>query len=375
MKALSELCESVSALHISRNNHSIISAITYADEELSQAEVFILGYGEDRNSDNQGAGSAAQVIRVSLYSLFETSKPLRVIDLGNALLGETIADSYTNLSSIVEQLQQYDVPVIVFGGTQESCLSMLSSSFGKVAFPAASFVDARIDRGDDDTDFSNRNYLQAVSEKFPKARLIHIGGQEYLCPKETFDWWDRKYFPRKRLGECQDESSRIEPYLRDAQFVSFDMNVVRYSDNPAGLNTTGLYSETLCQYAWNCGYSPRMTVFSLSEFNPVRDVDGISAQLSAQVIWHVLDGISQRKKESGDFSDQSYICRYFKTKMLPQDICFYESTVSKTLWVEVPVGITGKKRIIPCSSFDYEQFIHGSIPDIWIQELHRLSEL
>ena len=178
-----------------------------------------------------------------------------------------------------------------------------------------------------------------------------------------------------RLGECNANITKAEPLIRDAQLISFDMNVVRYSDSPAGQNVNGLYSEYACQCAWNAGYSPRMNMFILSEFDVKKDVDGISSQLAAQIIWHVFDGISQRKNESCDFFDGTYKIVHLKHSMIPQDITFYTSEVSQTMWVEVPIGInTRKTRFIPCSQVDYEQCALGYVPDIWMTEFRRLNQ-
>lgn len=357
----------------SHSNLNIRVASVYDDKELSWADVFMFGFGEDRNSDNNGAGQAADVIRRILYSLHDTSLPLHCIDLGNCRQGYSVAESYENLATAMQELSAYDKPVVIYGGTQEAVAYLTKTGFGKIAYPALSLVDAQIDVNVENEDFSNKQYLQRIVAEYPNVRLIHIASQEYLSSRESFSWWKSHNFTCKRLGECS-QSDRVEPLLRDAQVVSFDMNAFRYSDNPAGRNVNGLYSEIACQFAWNSGYSPRMNVFFLSEFNPTKDVDGISAQLAAQIVWHVLDGISQRKHETGDFSDVSYEKFHLRHSMFPKNICFYRSTVSQTLWVEVPIGSTGKNRIIPCSQFDFDQFCSGVIPTDWMVEFQRLSE-
>lgn len=354
------------------NSIGIRTVTSYEDHDLVSADAFLLGYMEDRNSNNIGASDAVSAIRKQLYSLHSVSRSLRIYDLGNCVQGNTIAESYSNLQKCIELLRIYDKPIVVFGGTQEAVCALAKPSFQRVSYPAVCFIDARID-WDDDTDVSSQNYLQAFYDDNPVARIIHIANQEYLSSRQSFSWLKHVYGAVMRLGDCNADITLVEPFIRDAQLVSFDMSSVRYSDNPAGQNVNGLYSEHACQCAWDAGYSPRMKTFFLSDFNPRKDVDEISAQLSAQILWHVLDGVSQRKNETMDFEDDTYQKRYLKHPKYPQDICFYESFVSQTMWIEVPIGTSDRKRIIPCSKNDYEQFRLGYVPEFWISEFMRLS--
>lgn len=370
---LKDLCNPVDSFPTNNLNVRIVS--NYEDYDLVSADAFLLGYLEDRNSDNVGASQAAPIIREALYSLHKTSKNLKIYDLGDCKKGVTVAESYANLENCVEQLAIYGKPILVFGGTQESICSLAKASFRRVTFPALCLVDAKIDRENDSEDVHNTNYLNHFALENPDVRIIHIANQEYLSERDAFSWIDENNYFAMRLGECNAKIELTEPLTRDAQLVSFDMNSVRYSDNPAGQNVNGLYSEFACQCAWNVGYSPRMNVFSLTEYNPQKDLNSISAQLCAQIIWHVLDGVSQRKNETCDFvDDDSYVKQYLKHQMFPQDICFFESMVSRAMWVEVPVKNKKCKRIVPCSKLDYEQFRKGFVPDFWMREFMRLSK-
>ena len=371
--SLQELCVPVSGQSV--NNAGIITVSSYEDFDLVTADAFVLGYMEDRNSNNSGASEAAAAIRKALYKLHTVSKSMRIYDLGDCKLGATIAESYVNLKDCVSQLMIYGKPILIFGGTQEAVCTVAELSFQRVGYPAACFVDARIDWESETTDFSNTNYLSRLQLEHPRTRILHVASQEYLSSREAFSWLNEHNFGMLRLGECNSSISLAEPLIRDAQLVSFDMGSVRYSDNPAGQNVNGLYSEFACQCAWYAGYSPRMNLFCLSEYNPSKDMDSISAQLSAQVLWHALDGISQRKNETTDFEDETYQKRYLKHPMFPLDICFYQSLVSQTMWVEIPIGATNKKRIVPCDSADYEQFRNGIVPELWMTEFRRLAML
>lgn len=370
---LKDLCEHTSLADDYVNNLGARQISSYDDSILVSADAFLLGYSEDANSNNPGVSEGTDVIRRELYSLHQTSKSLQIIDLGNCRRGKTVSESYEILEKCMEILSLYGKPIIVFGGTQDVVCSLAKSSLQRVAYPSVCVIDSRID-WDDDADLSNANYYNKLISDNQGVRLIQVATQEYLSARDAFSWMSEHNFPVMRLGDCNANIELSEPLVRDAQLVSIDMNSVRYSDNPAGRNVNGLYSEFACQCAWNAGYSPRMRTFTLNEFNPQKDTDSISAQLCAQILWHVLDGISQRKKETCDFvDDNAYLKRYLKNSKLPQDICFFESQISQTMWVEIPVRNGGNKRVIPCSQQDYDQFKNGYIPDFWMMEFSRVN--
>ena len=372
---LSEVLEPVVLNDYDDVHFNVQTVSSYGDSLLVSADAFLIGYSEDRNSNNVGVSAGTNAIRRSLYRLFQTSKPMMIIDVGNCVKGASVDDSYKNLEFCVNQLALYGKPIIVFGGTQEALSPVLKAGIGRVAYPAVCLVDSQIDWAEDDV-FTNQTYIQKIVDACPLLRVVFVGIQEYLSSREAYKLIRENNYSYIRLGDCNTLISNLEPLVRDAQIVSLDMNAVRYSDNPAGANVNGLYSEQICQVAWYAGYSPRMNVFHLSEYNPSKDNAEISEKLAGQILWHVLDGISQRKNESCDFSDDDmYLKRYLKHPMFPQDICFYESLIAQTMWVEVPIGSTGRKRIIPCSRKDYESFENGVVPELWMTEFNRLSNM
>ena len=94
---LEAYCEPVT-LDVS-NNLGVLSTNSYANTSLKAAGVFLLGYSEDRNSDNIGTHNAASVVRETLYSLHKTSKSLKVLDLGNCTC-DTVAHSLQSSSAV-----------------------------------------------------------------------------------------------------------------------------------------------------------------------------------------------------------------------------------------------------------------------------------
>jgi len=114
-----------------------------------------------------------------------------------------------------------------------------------------------------------------------------------------------------------------------------------------------------------------MKLFFLTGFSCENDERNVSAFLSAQLVWHVIDGISQRKHDIPIMENENFSVFYLKNNYLNHDMVFYQSKMSKAMWVEVPSSVE-KKRIVPCSVVDYESALKNEIPNDWLLEFNRI---
>ena len=74
------------------------------NDDLSNYDVFIIGVPEGRLSlGNESCGLAPDKIRSSLYGLYEGEWGLKILDLGNLRIGQTVQDTYV----ILQQLSTY----------------------------------------------------------------------------------------------------------------------------------------------------------------------------------------------------------------------------------------------------------------------------
>ena len=94
---LSEVLEPVVLNDYDDVHFNVQTVSSYDDSLLVSADAFLIGYSEDRNSNNVGVSAGTNAIRRSLYRLFQTSKPMMIIDVGNCVKGASVDDSYKNL--------------------------------------------------------------------------------------------------------------------------------------------------------------------------------------------------------------------------------------------------------------------------------------
>ena len=350
----------------SKNFVSQIDVLTQ-DTDFSKYDLFLVGIQENNHAEES---AVSDILRTQFSFFSVTSKPIRILDLGNVLQGKTFQDSVFAIKTIVSKLYGYSKPIIVLGATHDFLIPFSVEFFVNDEFPVVSVLDSKIDF--QSTLENHQSHFISLVDNFPQIRVNHFAHQLFYTNKDAEEWFQQKYFPTYRLAEIND-LLQIEPLLRDSHVINFNLSSIRYSDNPGVLHSlpSGLFSEQASQIAWYSGFSDKMRLFFLTGYSSKFDVRNVSAFLSAQIIWHVIDGVSQRKKDILNDIDERFSVFYVKNDYLNQDMVFYQSKVSKSLWVEVPTG-TNKKRIVPCSVADYRNALKNEIPNDWLLEFNRI---
>ena len=162
--------------------------------------------------------------------------------------------------------------------------------------------------------------------------------------------------------------NEIEPLFRDCDITSFDLSAIRQADCPSTTNPgpNGLYTEEACQLANFAGLSDKMRVFGTFNLVNEETQPGLSSNLAAQIIWHFLFGISQRKGDYPVCNLDNYRKIYVKIDRLDFDLIFYQNQQNKRYWVEIPTNKNEQKKVISCSENDYLSLCNNEIPDrIW----------
>jgi hypothetical protein len=231
-------------------------------------------------------------------------------------------------------------------------------------------VDARLDVGSEGRDLDHQSYVShlVLQEPHNLYNFTNLGYQTYFNSPEEIALIDKLFFEAVRLGHIQNQISRTEPFLRDADLVSIDLSAVRQSYNPGTFYTSphGLSGEDLCAITRYAGMSDRLTQLGLFEYNPRLDRNGQSAHLCAHALWYFFEGVSLR---FGDFPIGSR-ANYEKYTVLvdaEDEVQFYKSPASGRWWIEIPKGGPDSIRttLAPCDYEDYTEALNGKIPARW----------
>jgi arginase family enzyme len=336
----------------------------------NDCKVAIIGVGVDTNSlTNKGSVDAPDAIRRQLYSLRGFSN-LRIADLGNLKKGKGLNDTFFAIKDVVAELTEQGIVPVIIGGSQDLTFPMFNGLKEGGNPINLTVIDSRLDLGDGGTDFNSHSFLQPILEDEQLDQFEPLCHQSYFVSEDSLNWLKKRQGDMGvRLGIARSRLPNIEPYLRDTDLLSVDMNAVRQSDAPASALATpnGLFADEAAQLMLYAGYADRMKAFGLFELNPQYDRNEQSAATAAQMIWHFLEGVSMR---AGDFPARAidgyakYIVQQRGEKNV--EFVFYSNPSNDRWWLEVPVA-NEQKRIISCTFEDYNFTKAGGVPERWIR--------
>lgn len=366
---------------------------------LEGASVVIIGLDESRGGCPDESGSlpdrkhcnGADAVRRELYNLYAPQGLGKVVDLGNMRCGKRVEDTYFALTEVVGCLLNQKSALILLGGTQDLTYAVYQAYARMQKMANIVTVDARLDLAEGlgadenplDSPISHTNYMgkMAVEPANYLFNYMNVGYQTYLVEQEAVSLMDKLYFDACRYGLLQDDIRDAEPYIRDADCVSFDLNVLKRPESPANpwARPTGFNAEQVCQLARYAGLSKEVDVVGFFEYYPFFERDNLSAQVVAEMVWCFLDAIRFRC----DDHPLSATGMDFKQYIVPfedseQDLVFYKCRQTDRWWMELPCSDEQRQRYgrhcyLACAYHDYETAIEGNVPHRWWNAVQRIK--
>jgi len=350
--------------------------------DLKKVNIALIGVQEERRSfNNKGCADAPDPVREYLYKLYRGNYEVRIADLGNIKRGHTVDDTYFALRSVVHELLKKQIVPVIIGGSQDLTYpTYLAYEDIEETINLVS-VDASFDMGLVDSDFTSATWLGKIILHQPNHLFNHsnIGYQTYFVDPGHIDLMSKLFFDTHRVGQARANMENVEPIIRNADTLSFDISSIRQCDAPGSGNASpnGFYGEEACRIARYAGMSDKLSSVGFYEYNPSLDRKKQTAHLVAQMIWCFVDGYYNRKKDFPFKKTTEYIKYRVFMKDLKNEIVFYKSKKSDRWWMEVPYPAKKNKfkrhLLVPCSYNSYQTALKEEVPDQWWQTYQKLD--
>lgn len=204
-----------------------------------------------------------------------------------------------------------------------------------------------------------------------------MGFQKHYSDPGVIQVFEKNNFDLLRVGQIKKEIASAEPIIRDADMISFNVNVVKSSDAPSQHEPvpSGLTLDEACQLSRYFGISEKCKSFGIYGFNEKLDHRNQTCHLIAQMIWYFVEGYYYRKYDSPNQS------KHFNEYTVSYDdgqtkLKFLKSTLSGRWWLKIlTINDNKVKRhsIIPCSYKDYLMAVNETLSDRVVNILQRFD--
>jgi len=342
---------------------------------LEEADLALIGVPEERHAlNNEGCASGPDHIRKRLYALYPGSFNPRIIDLGNLKPGHSVKDTYFALTSNIAELLNANIIPVILGGSQDLTYANYQAyqNLGQIINIVS--IDNMFDLGKSEGELNSQSWLSNIILHQPNYlfNFANIGYQTYFVDQEALKLMNNLFFDTYRLGIVRQDLEEVEPIVRNADLLSFDISSIRYSDAPGNNNATpnGFYGEEACQIIRYAGLSDKLTSIGFYEYNPRIDRNGQTAHLIAQMIWYFMEGFYSRPHDFPFRNEEDYVKYHVSISDHKEEITFYKSKKTDRWWMEIPLPAEQRMRyerhyMVPCSYKDYQQAGQDEIPDRW----------
>ena len=332
------------------------------EPDLSKTKIALFGVGDDE----------ANKVREVLYTTSFPFKKLVIADLGNARKSDT---SFL-VPILIELLESNIVPILI-GQSVDIPLTQYFSYQKRKQLVNIVLVDERIEY------LNPRNKDQTYLNKIIDSRKSHlfnlgvIGYQSHFTAPDIIRNFEKKNFELFRLGVARKNLEEMEPVIRDADMMSFNLSAIRNSESPGTKNSTpsGFFTEEACQICRYAGMSEKLTSISFFNYSLENDNKNQTAHVISQMIWYFIDGFFHRKNDYPASTDSltEYIV---ESRKYSHQITFWKSEKTGRWWMQIPIKTKRKlqrHQLIPCSYNDYQLTTREELPNRLLNAFRRFG--
>lgn len=362
-------------------NTQLGNKVTFYDKTQQDFEPYklaIVGVLEDRAStDNHGCGAAPNAIRKELYQLYNHGEMPSTIDLGNIQPGHTVKDTQFALKEVLKELLQQKITVIILGGGHDLTYGQYLAYENSFHFADLVLIDEKIDIQKIE-EINSSSFLWQILNNEPNflGSITHLGHQLFYTNPENIDMLETLDFDTIRLGEIRKDIFEIEPFVRHADLLSFDISALKSADAPANAVTSpnGLNGEEACQLTRFAGLSNKTSSFGLYECNTYFDQNKQGVKQASQMVWYFIEGFANRREDDFPSEESNNFTKYVVTLHDGEyDICFWKSNFSNKWWMEIPDARSRMTKYVPCSYKEYQLAMQDELPDRWMKAYNKLN--
>lgn len=333
--------------------------------DLSNASVVFIGCPEQRGSGSPRPGESPEVVRREFYRLFHWHG-ISLADVGNVKPGAKLSDTYAALKTVLVELNRSGKTAIVIGGSQDLTLAQYESFCARGRLMEVVGVDALIDLDELSSHPADFFLMEMLTAEPNFVRHYnHIGFQSYLVHPNMLETLDKLRFDCFRVGKVRENIEEMEPVMRNADLLSFDVSAIAHAYAPAShVSPNGFTGDEACALLRYAGLSPATTSLGIYNYDASRDAGALTARQIAQMLWYFLEGRSRGSREAAIHDKEAF--NEFHIAFGEVETTFLQSKRTGRWWMQLP-----DSQFIACSYNDYLLARSNEVPERWLRAQER----
>ncbi|WP_420317825.1 formimidoylglutamase [Ekhidna sp.] len=341
-------------------------------------DIALIGLTEYRGQSESAEQTSADEVRKQLYKLKKGFGDYAIVDLGNFRNGPKLEDTYLRLKEVCGYLMEKNIIPILFGGSHDMDLGQYYAYESAEKLISVLNIDNSMDLEEDQS--ASKGHISKIFKHEPNYLFsyYHLAYQSYLTNQKALELLEKLSFEAIRLGVVKENIKEMEPLVRDADMLTFDMSAIQAFYAPAATDSKvyGLTGEEACQLCWYAGQNEKMSSVGLYDYDATSDSEDMkTAFVLATMLWYFIEGFYHRKGDK-NFKSNDYIMYEVHLGGDPETIRFYKSKLSERWWMEVPnpeaEGLFNRNRMIACNYSDYDLALKGELPDRWMNFFNKV---
>jgi len=345
---------------------SIIKIYENEFPDLEGIDIVLVGVNEFRGAGFQAKVNAADAVRKEFYQLHYWHTDISIADIGNIKIGASITDTYAVVKMVLKELLQMNKTVVLLGGSHDITLAQYFAYKDLNRIIEATVIDATIDLRSESS-LRSENFLMEMLTGEPNMvkHYNHIGFQSYFVHPRMLETIDKLRFDCFRVGTAKEQLEEMEPVIRNADMLSFDIAAIKNSDAPASAcSPNGFTGEEACNLIRYAGMSSSISSLGIYGYDVAKDVKNLTALQISQMLWYFIDGKSRSKQEASLTEKHNF--NEYHTAFAEVDTVFIQSKKTGRWWMQLP-----DKKFIACSYNDYLFATNNEIPERWLRAQER----
>src|SRR5690606_28503381 len=240
------------------SHNSFFMQINYYGEDfpvLKGIHIAIIGLAASSGTEATDQRTPASAIREKLYALKKGQSSYKVADLGNLRPGIDLQETCMRIGAVGEHLMKNQILPLFIGGSHALDYGQYLSYEGMKKLVTMLTVDAKIDMedGGEPEDVHSQDII--LHQPNFLFNYCHLAYQSFLADRDLVNVMEKLFFDHVRLGQLRDNFKEIEPLIRNADLMSFDLCSIQSADAPGAADAQpfGLTAEEACQICWFAG--------------------------------------------------------------------------------------------------------------------------